>query len=48
MVALRAAVYIVDVTSDFEVALFFDDAVMAPVFFFLRLILCPASSSEEE
>jgi len=28
--------------------LFVDATVIAPVFFFLRLILCPDSSSEEE
>jgi len=48
IVALRSAEYIVEVKSDVVVALFFEDAVMAPVFFFLRLILCPESSSEEE
>jgi hypothetical protein len=30
------------------VALVFEDAVMAPAFFFLRLTLYPVSSSEEE
>lgn len=39
--------YTVGVRSE-EVALDFDDAVIAPVFFFLRLILCPDSSSEDE
>jgi hypothetical protein len=48
IVVLRSAEYIVEVRSDVEAALLFDDAVTAPVFFFLRLILCPDSSSEEE
>lgn len=48
IVALRSAVYTVEVRSEAEVALVLEDAVMTPVFFFLRLTLCPASSSEEE
>jgi len=48
MVALRSAAYGVETRSGIEVGLLFDDAVMAPVFLFLRLILCPDSSSEEE
>jgi hypothetical protein len=48
IVALRSAVYTVEVSSALEVALVFEVAVITPVFFFLRLTLCPASSSEEE
>ena len=48
IVVLRSAVYLVVVRSAFELALFLEDTVTAPVFFFLRLILCPDSSSEEE
>jgi len=48
MVVFRSAVYLVAVISAFEEVLFLDDAVIAPVFFFLRLILRPDSSSEEE
>lgn len=48
ILAFRSALYIVDVRSDEEVALFLEDAVMAPMFFFRLLILCPDSSSEEE
>jgi len=48
IVVFRSAVYTVAVRSEFEEALFLDDAVMTPVFFFLRLILRPDSSSEEE
>ena len=40
--------YTVEVRSEAEEALAFEDAVMAPVFFFLRLTLCPASPYEEE
>jgi hypothetical protein len=48
IVALRSAVYTVELSSVLEVALVFEAAVITPVFFFLRLTLCPASSSEEE
>jgi hypothetical protein len=48
IVELRSAVYTVEVRSEAEVAMVLEDAVMAPVFFFLRLTLCPPTSSEEE
>ena len=48
MVVLRCASYFVAVRSVFDIALFLEDAVITPIFRFLRLILCPASSSEEE
>lgn len=47
IVVFRSAVNTVAVRSELEVVLFLDDAVIAPVFFFLRLILRPDSSSEE-
>lgn len=46
IVVVRSAVYLVDVWSIVEVVLLADEAVMAPVFFLRRLILCPDSSSE--
>ena len=48
MVALRSALYLEAVRSEVLVVLFLEEAVTAPVFFFLRLILCPDSSSEDE
>lgn len=46
--ALRSAEYFEAVRSVFEVVLFLEDAVITPVFFFLRLIFRPDSSSDEE
>ena len=48
MVVLRSAEYIEAVRSVFEEVLFLEDAVTTPVFFFLRLIFRPDSSSDEE
>lgn len=47
IVEFRSAVYTVAVRSEDEVILFFEEAVITPVFFFRRLILRPDSSSEE-
>lgn len=48
IVVRRSAAYFAAVRSQFEEALFFDDAAITPVFFFFRLILRPDLSSEEE
>jgi hypothetical protein len=48
IVTLRSAVYTVEVRSEVEAAFVFEDVVMAPVFFFLLLILCPDSFSDEK
>jgi len=47
IVVVRSAVYFVDGRSDAAAVLPFEDAVTAPVFFFLLLIRRPDSSSDE-